>query len=93
MLPLEGYGCTELSPVAAANLPDWKEGGARQVGNKPGTIGQPVPGVAAKIVNLETFETLPTGQEGLLLIYGANVMKGYYGRAEATRKPSATVGM
>jgi acyl-[acyl-carrier-protein]-phospholipid O-acyltransferase / long-chain-fatty-acid--[acyl-carrier-protein] ligase len=83
--PLEGYGCTELSPVAAANVPDWQEGSTRQIGNKPGTIGQPVPGVAARIVDPDTFRLLPAGQEGLLLIYGANVMKGYLGRADSTR--------
>jgi acyl-[acyl-carrier-protein]-phospholipid O-acyltransferase/long-chain-fatty-acid--[acyl-carrier-protein] ligase len=86
VLPLEGYGCTELSPVAAANVPDQEMEGFRQVGNKPGTIGQPVPGVAARIVHPETFEPLPPGQEGLLLIYGANVMEGYLGRPEQTRE-------
>src|SRR5262249_21325328 len=50
-LPLEGYGCTELAPVAAANVPDQEMDGFRQVGNRPGTIGQPVPGVAVKIVD------------------------------------------
>jgi acyl-[acyl-carrier-protein]-phospholipid O-acyltransferase/long-chain-fatty-acid--[acyl-carrier-protein] ligase len=83
--PLEGYGCTELSPVAAANVPDWQEGSVRQIGNKPGTIGQPVPGVAARIVDPDTFEPVPAGHEGLLLCYGANVMKGYLGRPDATR--------
>ncbi|HEV3203040.1 MAG TPA: AMP-binding protein, partial [Gemmataceae bacterium] len=84
--PLEGYGCTELSPVAAANIPNWENGSARQVGNKPGTIGQPVPGVAARVVSPETFEPLPPGQEGLLLFYGANVMQGYLGKPELTRE-------
>jgi acyl-[acyl-carrier-protein]-phospholipid O-acyltransferase/long-chain-fatty-acid--[acyl-carrier-protein] ligase len=85
IMPLEGYGCTELSPVAASNIPDWIRGDARQLGNKPGTIGRTVPGVAARIVDPETFEPLPLGKEGLLLIYGANVMKGYLGKSEATR--------
>ncbi|MBV9124982.1 MAG: AMP-binding protein, partial [Planctomycetes bacterium] len=82
--PLEGYGCTELSPVAAANVPDWDEAGVRHVGNKPGTIGQPIPGVAARVVDPETFQPLPPGQDGILLITGGNVMKGYLGRPEAT---------
>ncbi len=86
VLPLEGYGCTELSPAAAANVPDREINGTRQVGNKPGTIGQPLPGIAARIVNPETYETLPPGQEGLLLIYGANVMVGYLGRPDLTQK-------
>lgn len=84
--PMEGYGCTELSPVVATNVPDWEEGGARQVGNKIGSIGQPIPGVAAKVINPETSEPLPQGQEGLLLIYGGNVMQGYLGREEETRR-------
>jgi acyl-[acyl-carrier-protein]-phospholipid O-acyltransferase/long-chain-fatty-acid--[acyl-carrier-protein] ligase len=84
--PLEGYGCTELSPVAAANVPDWEDGESRQIANKPGTIGQPVPGVAARVVDPDTFEPLPPGKEGLLLFYGANVMQGYLGKPEATAK-------
>jgi acyl-[acyl-carrier-protein]-phospholipid O-acyltransferase/long-chain-fatty-acid--[acyl-carrier-protein] ligase len=86
VLPLEGYGCTELSPAAVVNVPDQEMDGFRQVGNKPGTIGQPIPGVAARIVNPDTFEPLGPGQEGVLLIYGANVMAGYLGRPEATRE-------
>ncbi len=85
-LPLEGYGCTELSPVATVNVPDWQQGSQRQVGNKPGTIGQPLPGVAARIVQRETQTPLPPGQEGLLLIHGANVMKGYLDRDDLTQK-------
>jgi acyl-[acyl-carrier-protein]-phospholipid O-acyltransferase/long-chain-fatty-acid--[acyl-carrier-protein] ligase len=84
--PLEGYGCTELSPVGAVNVPDWQDGSSRQVGNKPGTIGQPIPGVAARIVHRDTFKDLPPGQEGFLLMYGANVMKGYLGKDELTKK-------
>ncbi len=84
--PLEGYGCTELSPVAAVNVPDWQQGSRRQVGNRPGTIGQPIPGVALRIVHKETMEPLPPGQEGLLLVYGSNVMKGYLGKDELTQK-------
>src|SRR5262249_17237661 len=51
VLPLEGYGCTELSPVACVNVPDIEHGPIHQVGHRPGTIGLPIPGVAAKIVH------------------------------------------
>lgn len=83
--PLEGYGCTELSPVAAVSVPNFEQGNILQLGHKPGTIGQPVPGVAARVVRRDTFEDLPQGQEGLLLMYGANVMKGYLGKDEMTK--------
>jgi acyl-[acyl-carrier-protein]-phospholipid O-acyltransferase/long-chain-fatty-acid--[acyl-carrier-protein] ligase len=86
VLPLEGYGCTELSPVTATNLSDVVEGGGVQVNNRPGTVGQPIPGVAARIVHPETRALLRTGEEGLLLIYGGNVMQGYLGRPDLTRQ-------
>lgn len=82
----EGYGCTELSPVAAVNVPDFQDGSTKQTGNKPGTIGQPVPGVAARIVHRDTFQDQPPMQEGFLLMSGANVMKGYLGKDEMTKK-------
>ncbi|HEV8060738.1 MAG TPA: AMP-binding protein [Gemmataceae bacterium] len=84
IVPLEGYGCTELSPAAVINVPDWEHNGVKQVGNKSGTIGQPMPGIAAKIVSPETGEALPPGKEGMLLILGGNVMKGYLNKPEAT---------
>jgi acyl-[acyl-carrier-protein]-phospholipid O-acyltransferase/long-chain-fatty-acid--[acyl-carrier-protein] ligase len=84
IVPLEAYGCTELAPAAAANVPDRPGRGADHIGNKPGTIGQPLPGVAARIVHPETFEPLPVGEEGLLLMYGANVMAGYLGKPQLT---------
>ncbi len=84
VLPLEGYGCTELAPVAAVNAPDWREPGPRQISYKMGSIGQPIPGVAARIVHPETLEPVAPGEEGLLLLYGGNVMAGYLGRPDAT---------
>src|SRR5262249_6604883 len=37
VLPLEGYGCTELAPVAGTNVPDEGHGGFTQVRNRIGT--------------------------------------------------------
>lgn len=85
IMPMEGYGCTELSPVAAANVPTFEDDEVRQVGNKPGSIGQCLPGVAGRIVQPDTMETLPPGKEGMLIIFGANVMKGYLGRDDLTK--------
>ncbi|MDD5630004.1 MAG: AMP-binding protein, partial [Elusimicrobia bacterium] len=82
--PLEGFGCTELSPVACVNIPDVDIGGVRQKGTKLGTIGQPLPGVALKVVDPESLEPLPPGQPGLLLVKGPNVMVGYLGEPDKT---------
>src|SRR5205823_1135629 len=51
---LEGYGATEMSPVISVNVPDRERAGVRQTGVRAGSVGQPVPGVAAKVVDRET---------------------------------------
>jgi acyl-[acyl-carrier-protein]-phospholipid O-acyltransferase / long-chain-fatty-acid--[acyl-carrier-protein] ligase len=82
---LEGYGCTEMAPVVAVNSPNFEAGRDSQVGNKPGTVGHPLPGVAVKIVDPETMEELGSNEEGLLLVRGANRMIGYLGQPELTK--------
>ena len=82
--PLEGYGCTECSPVVAVNTRDFRAPGFRQTGAKRGTIGHPLPGVSARIVHPETTHALPLGEPGILLVAGPNVMQGYLGKPEKT---------
>ena len=47
-------------------------------------MGQPLPGVAAKVIDAETGATLPPNTPGLLLMKGPNVMLGYLGRPDLT---------
>jgi long-chain acyl-CoA synthetase len=73
----EGYGLTETSPIATANVP-----GARRIGS----VGRPIPGVRVEI-DRATGENrvAPDGTtrfEGEILVYGHNVMKGYFNRPE-----------
>ena len=82
--PVEGYGTTELSPVVSTNIPperaishDWRS-------VREGTVGQPIPGVFAKIVDPDTGKDLGVDQPGMLLINGPNVMRGYLGRPDLT---------
>jgi len=81
---LEGYGCTEMSPVVAVNAPDFEAGRDTQLGGKQGTAGHPAPGVAVKVVDPATMEPLASNQEGLLLVRGSNRMMGYLGQPEKT---------
>lgn len=82
--PLEGYGCTELSPVASTNLHDITIGSVTQVCNTPGTVGQPILGVAVKAFDPETMTPLPIGADGVLCGKGPNVMAGYLDQPEKT---------
>jgi acyl-[acyl-carrier-protein]-phospholipid O-acyltransferase/long-chain-fatty-acid--[acyl-carrier-protein] ligase len=83
---LQGYGCTELSPVGAVESYGYAGGNEKQTGAKRGTVGQPIPGVAVRIVDPESFATLGCHQEGMLLVKGPSVMMGYLGEPEKTRQ-------
>jgi long-chain acyl-CoA synthetase len=74
---VEGYGLTEASPVTHVNPPDGI--------SKIGSIGLPIPGTEARIVDLDSGRReLPPGQPGELIIRGPQVMKGYWNKPEET---------
>jgi acyl-[acyl-carrier-protein]-phospholipid O-acyltransferase / long-chain-fatty-acid--[acyl-carrier-protein] ligase len=77
---IEGYGCTEMAPVVAVNVPD-----AAGTGSRAGTVGRPLPGISAKIIDPETGEGPLVNREGLLLVSGPNQMRGYLGEPGLTR--------
>jgi acyl-[acyl-carrier-protein]-phospholipid O-acyltransferase/long-chain-fatty-acid--[acyl-carrier-protein] ligase len=82
--PVEGYGCTECSPVVSCGTRDFRAAGFRQVGSRRGSIGRPLPGVSVRIVSPDTGAPLALGEPGLLLVRGPNVMRGYLGQPERT---------
>lgn len=82
--PIEGYGVTECSPVISVNCPDFRAAGFYQPASRRGTVGQPLPGVSVRVVDPESFESLPVGTAGMLLVKGPNVMQGYLGRDDLT---------
>lgn len=73
---LEGYGLSETSPVASFNMLDQP--------TKPGTIGRAIPGCEMKLIGADGQEVGPGEGVGEIAIRGDNVMKGYWGRPEAT---------
>jgi acyl-[acyl-carrier-protein]-phospholipid O-acyltransferase/long-chain-fatty-acid--[acyl-carrier-protein] ligase len=83
--PVEGYGTTELSPLVSVNVPASRSL-SLEIDCKEGAVGRPIPGVSVKIVDPETYDPLPPGTSGMLLVKGSNVMKGYLGQPEETAK-------
>lgn len=82
--PVEGYGTTELSPLVSVNVPPSRDGGSHQKTSCEGSVGRCIPGVSAKIVDVDSGEILGVDQPGMLWIKGPNVMKGYLNDPEKT---------
>jgi acyl-[acyl-carrier-protein]-phospholipid O-acyltransferase/long-chain-fatty-acid--[acyl-carrier-protein] ligase len=82
---LEGYGCTEMSPVVSVNRPDAEAARDGLKGHKPGSVGHPIPDVEAKVVDQATGEGPLVERDGLLLLRGPNLMKGYLHDPERTK--------
>jgi len=82
--PLEGFGCAECSPLVSLNVPLTVRKPHGQAGTRPGTSGHPLPGVAVRIVDPDSGQSVPTGTTGRLVIKGPNVMQGYLAHPELT---------
>ncbi len=79
---LEGYGLTETSPASNVNLPDpapldHEPSHPVLPGNRPGSVGQLLPGLAVRITHTETGERQPVHHTGIIWFKGANVFTGY----------------
>ncbi len=82
--PLEGYGTTELSPVVSVNVPPSRTADGSDRDCREGSVGRPMPGISAKVVDMDSGQDLGPGKSGMLLIRGPNVMKGYLEQPELT---------
>ena len=73
---VEGYGLTETAAPSHCNPPD---------APKQQCLGLPFLSTDARIVDPETLQELPVGQQGEIVIHGPEVFQGYWQRPEATR--------
>lgn len=72
------YGLTEASPVCTmTNIYD-------SIDKRVSTVGRKMPFIEVKVVDPETYEDVPCGTPGEVVIRGYSVMKGYYNMPEAT---------
>ncbi|MFV0524899.1 MAG: AMP-binding protein [Acidimicrobiales bacterium] len=72
------YGQTECSPVLTNTRPD------DSPDDKGGTVGPPLPHTELRVVDPDTLETVPVGQQGELWARGYMTMIGYFENPEAT---------
>jgi long-chain acyl-CoA synthetase len=72
---LEGYGLSETCGMASFNRPDRER--------KPGSIGLPVAGVEMMVVGPDG-DAVRQGEVGEIVVRSPHVMKGYFGRDDAT---------
>jgi len=82
--PTEGYGTTELSPVASMNVPAHRAAEGSPPGSRLGTVGKVAPGSEIKVIDADSRQDLGIDTEGLLVYRGPNVMMGYLNNEEAT---------
>ena len=73
----EGYGLTETSPLVSAN--GWMGKGKSRLN----TVGMPANGVRVEI-DKSAWDDPDRPDEGEIIVYGPNVMQGYWNLPEAT---------
>ena len=73
----EGYGLTETGPIAHLNPSAFSKITGFMAQEKR-SMGIPVPDTECRIVNPETGEDIPFGENGEVIIRGPQVMKGYW---------------
>jgi long-chain acyl-CoA synthetase len=73
----EGYGLTEATYATHMNLLEKQ---------RYGSIGIPVPGTWAAILDIDKDKFLPVGETGELVISGPQITKGYWNNPQATKE-------
>jgi long-chain-fatty-acid--[acyl-carrier-protein] ligase len=65
---IEGYGVTECSPIVCLNPFDTQ---------KLNSVGKFIAGLDALIIDLDTQKVVETGKEGMIVVSGPSIFKGY----------------
>ncbi len=72
---LERYGMSETT-MSSSNPYDGER--------RAGTVGFPLPGIEARVVDADSGDEMPQGEIGILEVRGPNVFKGYWRMPEKT---------
>jgi fatty-acyl-CoA synthase len=71
----EGYGLTETAAPSHTNPPD---------ATKQQCLGIPFMSTDARVIDPDTLQEVPTGEQGEIIIHGPEVFQGYWKRPDAT---------
>lgn len=71
----EGYGLTETAAPSHSNPPD---------NPKQQCLGIPFMSTDARVIDPETMQEVPVGEQGEIIIHGPEVFEGYWKRPDAT---------
>ncbi|GDY38293.1 long-chain fatty acid--CoA ligase [Acidovorax sp. NB1] len=71
----EGYGLTETAAPSHANPPD---------NPKQQCLGIPFMSTDARVIDPDTLQEVPVGEQGEIIIHGPEVFEGYWKRPDAT---------
>lgn len=71
----EGYGLTETAAPSHSNPPDHP---------KQQCLGIPFMGTDARVIDPDTLQEVPVGEQGEIIIHGPEVFEGYWKRPDAT---------
>ncbi|CAN7308128.1 long-chain fatty acid--CoA ligase [Acidovorax sp. LjRoot117] len=71
----EGYGLTETAAPSHSNPPDHP---------KQQCLGIPFMSTDARVVDPDTLQEMPVGEQGEIIIHGPEVFEGYWKRPDAT---------
>jgi acyl-CoA synthetase (AMP-forming)/AMP-acid ligase II len=79
---IQAYGLTELCGVISHLLPEaHRDPGKEERLSSAGTL---IPNAEVRVVNPDTLEDVPEGEQGELWFRSAQLMKGYHNKPEAT---------
>ena len=71
----EGYGLTETAAPSHSNPPD---------ATKQQCLGIPFMSVDSRVIDPETLQEMPTGEQGEIIMHGPQIFSGYWKRPDAT---------
>jgi len=80
---IQAYGLTEVGGVISLLAPEDHRNGDEE---RMGSAGRVVPGAEVRVVDPDSLEDVPPGEQGELWFRSKQLMKGYHNKPDATKE-------